>query len=308
MDQQEPLVIPGEPRLSQRIREAANRDALGRAAVLSGQGDLAAAARFTAAALLCRGGDKPCGVCPDCRKVLRDVHPDVLTVTDPEHKNVSVEILRNVTADASVLPNEGRRKVYIFPDCSLLDGKAQNVLLKVVEDGPVHAAFLFCAANSAVLLPTIRSRTAEWKLSPPPETAADPGPAAPPLPDPAPEHVPPASRTGADPADSSLWNRLIDSYKSRLPAMYRAFLDGAAGLLAGDVLTVVCNSDFTKTQLHNVKVQSVLQEVTSEDQGRPIAVTFTVGVPPKAAETAGSGDKIDDLIRFGSQFDNFKIT
>ncbi|RAZ72496.1 DNA polymerase III subunit delta', partial [Klebsiella oxytoca] len=76
-------------------------------AVLSGQGDLAAAARFTAAALLCRGGDKPCGVCPDCRKVLRDVHPDVLTVTDPDHKNVSVEILRNVTADASVLPNEG---------------------------------------------------------------------------------------------------------------------------------------------------------------------------------------------------------
>ena len=175
MSQQEPLVIPGEPRLSQRIREAANRDALGRAAVLSGQGDLAAAARFTAAALLCRGGDKPCGVCPDCRKILRDVHPDVLTVTDPEHKNVSVDVLRGVTADASVLPNEGRRKVYIFPDCSLLDGKAQNVLLKVVEDGPVHAAFLFCAANSAVLLPTIRSRTAEWKLSPPPETAAEDG-------------------------------------------------------------------------------------------------------------------------------------
>ena len=175
MSQQEPLVIPGEPRLSQRIREAANRDALGRAAVLSGQGDLAAAARFTAAALLCRGGDKPCGICPDCRKILRDVHPDVLTVTDPEHKNVSVDVLRGVTADASVLPNEGRRKVYIFPDCSLLDGKAQNVLLKVVEDGPVHAAFLFCAANSAVLLPTIRSRTAEWKLSPPPETATKDG-------------------------------------------------------------------------------------------------------------------------------------
>lgn len=175
MAQQEPLTIPGEPRLSRRIREAANRDALGRASVLSGQGDLAAAARFTAAALLCRGTDRPCGVCQDCRKILRNVHPDVLTVTDPDHKNISVDVLRNVTADASVLPNEGRRKVYIFPDCSLLDGKAQNVLLKVVEDGPAHAAFLFCAANSAVLLPTIRSRTAEWKLSPPPETAAEDG-------------------------------------------------------------------------------------------------------------------------------------
>ena len=164
--------ITGEPGLTRRIREAAGRDALGHAAVLSGQGDLTAAARFTAAALQCRGRDKPCGACPDCRKVLRDVHPDVVTVTDPDHKNISVDILRGVVADASVLPNEGRRKVYIFPDCALLDSKAQNVLLKVVEDGPPHAAFLFCAENSAVLLPTIRSRTTEWKLSPPQESAA----------------------------------------------------------------------------------------------------------------------------------------
>ena len=176
MPEQETLAIPGEPRLSRRIREAAGRDALGHAAILSGQGDLSAAARFAAAALQCRSGDKPCGVCPDCRKILRDVHPDVLAVTDPEHKNVSVDVLRGVVADASVLPNEGRRKVYIFPDCALLDGKAQNVLLKVVEDGPPHAAFLFCARNSAVLLPTIRSRATEWKLSPPPEAAvADDG-------------------------------------------------------------------------------------------------------------------------------------
>ena len=172
MAEREKLTIPGEPRLSHRIREAAGRDALGHAAVLSGQGDLTAAARFLAAALQCRGADKPCGVCPDCRKALRDIHPDVIMVTDPDHKNVSVDVLRRVASGASVLPNEGRRKVYIFPDCSLLDGKAQNVLLKVVEDGPSHAAFLFCAANSASLLPTIRSRTTEWKLSPPP--AAEP--------------------------------------------------------------------------------------------------------------------------------------
>lgn len=171
MAHQELPAIPGEPRLSQRIRDAAGRDALGHAAVLSGQGDLSAAARFTAAALQCRGADKPCGVCPDCRKVLREIHPDVTVVADPDHKNISVDVLRRVASDASVLPNEGRRKVYVFPDCSLLDGKAQNVLLKVVEDGPPHAAFLFCAANSAVLLPTIRSRTTEWKLSPPLETA-----------------------------------------------------------------------------------------------------------------------------------------
>ena len=164
--------IPGEPRLTERLREAAGRDALGHALILSGQGDLAAAARFAAAALECQGENRPCGLCGPCRKVLRGIHPDVTIVEDPEHKNIAIDVLRDVVADAYTLPNEGRRKIYIIPDCGLLDPKAQNVLLKVVEDGPAHAAFLFCAANSAALLPTIRSRAVEWKLSnPEPEMA-----------------------------------------------------------------------------------------------------------------------------------------
>lgn len=172
MTASERLTIPGEPLLTRRLREAAARGALGHASVVSGQGDLAPAARFLAAALQCAQADSPCGTCPHCRKVARGIHPDVITVTDPEHKNISVDVLREVVSGASTLPNEGRRKVYIFPDCSLMDGKAQNVLLKVIEDGPPHAAFIFCARNSAALLPTIRSRTTEWKLSPPP--AAEP--------------------------------------------------------------------------------------------------------------------------------------
>ena len=158
-------VIPEEPRLSQRVREAAARDALGHALVISGGGDLMGAAHFFAAAMECESRERPCGVCGPCRKVLRGIHPDVITVKDPEHKNIAVDVLRSVVSDAYILPNEGRRKIYIFPDCSLLDPKAQNVLLKVVEEGPVHAAFLFCAENSGVLLSTIRSRAVEWKLA-----------------------------------------------------------------------------------------------------------------------------------------------
>lgn len=159
------LAISGNSRLTERIREAAKREALGQASILSGPGDLVEAARFLAAAMECEGQEKPCGACGACRKVLRNIHPDVVTVTDPEHKNVSVEVLRDTVADAYILPNEGRRKIYIFPDCTLLDPKAQNVLLKVLEEGPPHGAFLFCAKNSAVLLPTIRSRAVEWKLA-----------------------------------------------------------------------------------------------------------------------------------------------
>ena len=107
-----------------------------------------------------------CGVCPACRKVLAGIHPDVITVRDPDHKNIAVDVVRAIRADAYIRPNEGRRKVYVFPDCALLTEQDQNVLLKVVEEGPPYAAFLFCAENAAVVLQTLRSRCVELKLHP----------------------------------------------------------------------------------------------------------------------------------------------
>lgn len=154
---------PADP-AAVRIREAAGRDALSHALLFTGDGDLTAAARYAAAALECRGeGTRPCGVCPACRKVFSDIHPDVTTVRDEKHKYIAVDMVRSLRADAYVRPNEGRRKVYIFPDCALLTEQDQNVLLKIVEEGPPYAAFLFCAENSAAVLQTLRSRCVELR-------------------------------------------------------------------------------------------------------------------------------------------------
>ena len=112
------------------------------------------------------GGQKPCGTCPACRKVFSGIHPDVITVRDEAHKNLSVDTVRQIRADAYIRPNEGARKVYIFPDCTILTEQDQNVLLKIVEEGPPYAAFLFCAENSSVVLQTLRSRCVELKLHP----------------------------------------------------------------------------------------------------------------------------------------------
>lgn len=154
---------PADP-AAVRIREAAGRDALSHALLFTGDGDLTAAARYAAAALECRNGEtRPCGVCPACRKVFSDIHPDVTTVRDEKHKYVAVDMVRSLRADAYVRPNEGRRKVYIFPDCALLTEQDQNVMLKIVEEGPPYAAFLFCAENSAAVLQTLRSRCVELR-------------------------------------------------------------------------------------------------------------------------------------------------
>ena len=153
--------------IARRIREVAGRGTLSHALLFSGSGDRIAAAQYTAAAMECQGGgQKPCGTCPACRKVFSGIHPDVITVRDEAHKNLSVDTVRQIRADAYIRPNEGARKVYIFPDCTILTEQDQNVLLKIVEEGPPYAAFLFCAENSSVVLQTLRSRCVELKLHP----------------------------------------------------------------------------------------------------------------------------------------------
>ena len=162
-----PFGLPENDPIAARVREAATRGTLSHALLFTGSGDRLATARYAAAGLECTGeGTRPCGVCPACRKVLRDIHPDVITVRDPDHKNIAVDVIRNIRADAYIRPNEGTRKVYLFPDCALLTEQDQNVLLKIVEEGPPYAAFLFCAENPAAVLQTLRSRCVELKLHP----------------------------------------------------------------------------------------------------------------------------------------------
>ena len=159
---------------ARRIREAADRGTLSHAMLFTGSGDRLGVARYAAAALECEAEHgRPCGKCRACRKVLEDIHPDVITVRDPEHKNLAVDVIRSVRADAYIRPNEGRRKVYIVPDCSILTEQGQNVLLKIVEEGPPYAAFLFCAENVSAVLQTLRSRCVELKCSAPEETAGE---------------------------------------------------------------------------------------------------------------------------------------
>ncbi len=147
------------------VRSAARRDQLSHAVILTGEGDKPSAARFIAAAHLCRGeGERPCLRCNACRKVMEGIHPDVTEVKDADRKELAVDTVRALRQDVYIRPNEGERKVYLFTDCAQLNERDQNVLLKIVEEGPPYAAFVFCADTLHALLPTIRSRCVELRL------------------------------------------------------------------------------------------------------------------------------------------------
>ena len=144
--------------LARAVRRAAEQGRLSHAIVLSGDGDLLDAARFIAASHVCEAESKPCLRCRHCRKVLEGIHPDVTVVRDTEHRELTVDAVRALRQDVYIRPNEAARKVYIIADSHQLNERDQNVLLKIVEEGPPYAAFIFCADSPASLLETIRSR------------------------------------------------------------------------------------------------------------------------------------------------------
>lgn len=121
-------------------------------------------AKLLSAAAMCQGDDRPCGHCEPCRKVMHGVHPDVITVEDAEHKTVPVRIIRQMRDDVFIKPNEGERKIYIFPQEMGLEG--QNALLKILEEPPKYGLFLLLAENPEKILPTVRSRCVELKMQP----------------------------------------------------------------------------------------------------------------------------------------------
>lgn len=128
-------------------------------------------ARALAAAAVCsQGGAEACGRCRDCRKAAADIHPDVITVRRQAEdgnvkKEITVDQVRRMAADAAVRPNEARRKVYIIQEAEAMNVPAQNAALKLLEESPAGAMFLLCTDNPGKLLPTVRSRCAELTLN-----------------------------------------------------------------------------------------------------------------------------------------------
>ena len=126
-------------------------------------------ADLIAAAMLCQEPEGPCGVCQHCRKVLGGSHPDYITIDDPTKKTVPVDLIRQARADIFIRPNEGARKIYLFPRAQDMGIPGQNALLKVLEEPPPYGVFLLLTDNPEKLLPTVRSRCVELKLRALPE-------------------------------------------------------------------------------------------------------------------------------------------
>ncbi len=119
-------------------------------------------AQYYTSLLLCENpsGNAPCGHCNACINSAKGFHPDVIYAeTSGKLGGYSVETARKISSDAFIKPNNSSgRKIYLFCDCHNMDVRTQNTLLKIIEEPPDYAYFIFTAESKADFLPTIISR------------------------------------------------------------------------------------------------------------------------------------------------------
>jgi DNA polymerase III delta' subunit len=138
------------------------------------------AAREFAKLLLCskpRGKAEAldaCGQCDNCRRMERNVHPDLYWFRKEDGRNdvhiaqvvrgrgkASEEITTTVTESVVLHPMQAMRTVTVLDDAELLNRIAANALLKTLEEPAAHAVLILLCADPSQLPGTILSRC-QW--------------------------------------------------------------------------------------------------------------------------------------------------
>ncbi|MGN6362281.1 MAG: DNA polymerase III subunit delta' [Thermomicrobiales bacterium] len=175
-----PWPLLGQERPVALLQGAIARDGVSHAYLFVGaaQSGRATLARAFAQTLNCEtaptsGGPPlaPCGLCRSCRKIERGLHPDVRVVglatqeatsaknrRESKNTSLSIDTIRDLCADLSLRPLEGRWRVAIVEDAETMREDAANAFLKTLEEPPPFAVLILLMPDAGATLTTIRSR------------------------------------------------------------------------------------------------------------------------------------------------------
>ncbi|PWS38391.1 DNA polymerase III subunit gamma/tau [Falsiroseomonas bella] len=126
-------------------------------------------ARIIARALNCVGPDgkggptpDPCGVCPECRAILADRHPDYIELDAASNRGI--DDVRELRDMLRFRPSQGRFKVIMLDEVHMLTEPAFNALLKTLEEPPPDAKFMLATTELRKVPATILSRCQTFHL------------------------------------------------------------------------------------------------------------------------------------------------
>ena len=108
----------------------------------------------------------PCLECIDCKKVIENKSPDVISLSKEEKASPGVDIIRFIKEDIHIIPNDLDFKIYIIEDADKMTEQAQNALLLSLEEPPAFVKFILLCENAGKLLETIRSRAPIYRTMP----------------------------------------------------------------------------------------------------------------------------------------------
>jgi DNA polymerase III subunit delta' len=179
--------IAGQERAVRLLRGALERGQPHHAYLLAGPAGVGKEllARLFAQAANCEAasGQHPCGKCSACVTIARRTHPDVAWIMPQSEavargslargdleaapsREIRVDEVRALSRRLALAAARGRRKVAVITPADALNERAQNTLLKTLEEPPPSTTFLLVTDQPDALLATVRSRCARIQLAP----------------------------------------------------------------------------------------------------------------------------------------------
>lgn len=118
-------------------------------------------ARILARSLNCHEGPTatPCGVCPSCVELATGGPGSLDVVEIDAASNSGVEEARDLRERVAFAPTRDRYRIFILDEAHMVTPQGFNALLKVVEEPPEHAKFIFATTEPEKVITTIKSRT-----------------------------------------------------------------------------------------------------------------------------------------------------
>jgi DNA polymerase III subunit delta' len=160
----------------QRMRTAFNAGRLPHSLLLLSAPGLGAEqlANWTTALALCESpGERPCDVCPSCRLLRSDSHPDVHSVRlEEDAQQIKVDQVRELIEALTLKSYRGGYKVGVIEGAEALNANGANAFLKTLEEPAACTMLILIARPNHRLPATIASRCLRLSLRPPPTAAA----------------------------------------------------------------------------------------------------------------------------------------
>ncbi|MDR0871529.1 MAG: DNA polymerase III subunit gamma/tau [Planctomycetaceae bacterium] len=159
--------LVGQTHISQALSNAITSGRLGHAYLFTGARGTGktTSARIFAKMLNCVSGPttQPCGTCDSCQSISTGEDIDAIEIDGAS--NNGVDDIRQLRANASIMPSRSRFKIYIIDEVHMLSTAAFNALLKIFEEPPAHVKFIFCTTDPQKVPITILSRCQRFDFS-----------------------------------------------------------------------------------------------------------------------------------------------